>query len=92
MNEMIERAARASFAYWKQQNSIASNFEDLNPVELEFAYGHARAVIETLREPTEAMMDAGYNHPLAKHADTLQDMRRQNAKNFLNAMIDVALK
>lgn len=54
---MVERVARASFLFWKQQNSRVANFEDMNPDEMEFAMAHARAVIEAMR-PTEAELKA----------------------------------
>ena len=43
---MVERVARASFAFWKQQNSRVADFEDMNPDELEFAMAHARVMIK----------------------------------------------
>ena len=59
MTDMVERVARASFAFWKQQNSRVADFEDMNPDELEFAMAHARAMIEEMQEPTAEMVKAG---------------------------------
>jgi hypothetical protein len=54
-DSMVERVARASFAWWKEQNSRVAEFEDMNSDELSFALEHARVVIAALREPTDAM-------------------------------------
>lgn len=38
---------------------VLAKFEDLNETELKWAYEYARIAIEAMREPTEAMVDAG---------------------------------
>lgn len=79
---MVECVARASFAWWKEQNSRAANFEDMNPDELEFALGHARVVIAAMREPTEGMLNAV----------DLRKERMMGSGYAWQAMIDAALK
>ena len=65
MSEMIERAARASFDFWKarQPGKEDLQFEQLNNLdgEMEFALAHAKAIIEAMREPTEEMVEAGWD-------------------------------
>ncbi len=89
MSEMIERVARASFACWRTRMDELGhhldkgrNFEDMSESESEFAIMNARAVIEAMREPSKAMMDAG--RPWA-YSDKLPP-------NCWIKMIDAALK
>lgn len=61
----IEQVARASFAYWRAdmdrlglKMDMGRTFEDMTSTEQEFAMGHARAIIEAMREPSEEMLAA----------------------------------
>lgn len=59
MSEMVERVARASFRSYCERNKLEFVFEDMDASEMEFAMLHARACVEAMREPTEAMDEAG---------------------------------
>lgn len=62
---MVEKVARASFRYWRENATRKGvhldrpqTFDEMPPEEREFALGHARAAIEAMREPTEEMISA----------------------------------
>lgn len=61
---MVEKVARASFKCWRDRMTELGHhldkgqtFEDMDDSEKEFAFIHARAVIEAMREPTEEMIE-----------------------------------
>lgn len=68
-SEMVEKVARASFKCWrdrmteqgkyKPEDGYDQAFEDMSESERELSYIHARAVIEAMRVPVGAMIDAG---------------------------------
>lgn len=63
MSEMIERLERCLYEYWAdhyQGLHTKVPFESLSEVERNFGRGMARAAIEAMREPTEAMIRAAY--------------------------------
>lgn len=76
MSEMVERVARA----------IADNIQAALPdgVVVDYHYA-ARAAIEAMRRPTEAMVDAGYDF-------TADPCWREDFIKGWQAMIDEALK
>lgn len=94
MADMVERVARAM---------LASDYPEDIGGEMEYLWwdrhGHtylryARASIEAMREPTDAMLDEGHNRmdfddSLAPDAD---QFNRSVAGRVFTAMIDAALK
>ena len=89
---MIEKVARASFACWrKSMDELGEHldkgheFEDMTEQEMKFAFAHARAAIEAMREPTEAMLEAVSSFNDIKHID-------QDPSYYWPLMIDAALK
>ncbi len=92
MDDMIERVARASFLYWRENATRKGfhldrpqTFDEMQPDEREFALGHARAIIAALREPTEEMLAAGIDRLCQ------EDMPETCAGEAYQAMIDVIL-
>lgn len=79
MNEMVERVARVICAQFGERSPdfIDKRWHLQIPV--------ARAVLEAIREPTEAMVGAGYDCPII-------DYDGQDPKEVWQAMIDAALK
>lgn len=88
MSEMIERVARASFDFWKSTQPGKENleFEHLNNIDDEFALAHARAIIEAMGEPSDAMTNA------AALVWDWDQYTETNALNMWQTMIDEALK
>ena len=84
MTDMIERVAKAIF---DEGNNPSDDLESDKDITLRFA----RAAIEAMREPTDAVMEAGCasNPPGGYHAGTtLRDIIGAEWR----AMIDEALK
>ncbi len=80
MSEMIERAARA----------IATSLE-VSPESWRDHVDEARAVIQAMREPTEAMIRAGEGE-IFEHRANADDWALQATKEGWEAMIDEALR
>jgi len=92
MSEVVERVARASFAFWKQQNSRVADFEDMNPDELEFAMAHARAMIGEMRKPTPSMVRAVYSVEPELDCVRGHHLMEDEVPKIFTAMIDEASK
>jgi len=78
MNEMVERVAQAI-----RGGNVAWEWQDFED--------EARRVIAAMREPTEAMLEAGYNAPV-KDVRNLGEWKLERLRGDWNAMIDAALK
>ena len=92
---MLERIARASFACWcKRRGKTDLVLEDLDngEDEMEFAYIHARAILEAMRNPTKQMVEAGQDAVVCIF-DQMQAAPPEddNMRYTWNAMIDAAL-
>lgn len=68
---MLEKIARASFAHWrKQMDELGKHmnspreFENMPKREYDFAIANARAMLEAIEEPTQAMLDAALHNYL----------------------------
>ena len=57
MSEMIDRAAAALKAHFVAEDGPYSFARDVNPEDM------VRVVIDAMREPTEAMLDAAWRLP-----------------------------
>lgn len=82
MSDMIERVARALRGFeaaWLLETGC------VNPMGKAYEHGKARAAIAALREPSEAMMQAGCPDPVWH--DNEKDFRRH-----WQAAIDAVLK
>lgn len=90
MNEMVERVARAIHARYCDTAMGyvgAEKWENLADWEKDFGRGLARAAIESMREPTDNMFDAG-----EKAASVYSDRWMMSiADDVWRAMIDAAL-
>lgn len=86
MPEMIERVARALAMADGMHPQAASNDADEQPAWTLYV-GMAKAAIESLREPTEAMVEAS----AAIYGDNYL-YRHRYSKDQWRAMIDAALK
>lgn len=61
MNEMIERVAKAIWSdYWDGEGCSWAEMEESSR---QTALSMARAAIEAMREPTEAMLEAQFGQP-----------------------------
>jgi len=97
MNEMVERLARASFACWRDRMDELGEhldrgrtFEDMSDQEREFAYLHAKAVLQALREPTPGMEARG-NDAAFEQQGCPSDFSFCAVETW-RAMVDEALK
>jgi hypothetical protein len=79
---MVEQVARASFAAWAKKRGKDYVFEDMDEEEHEWSMDHARAMIEAMQVPTEAMM----------RAFVLQGTKRMNFKLQWAAAMKEAMK
>lgn len=62
MSEIIERGAKAIYEKWAANRNIGEPWDEvvrLNHSIADEARQEARAVIESMRDPTDAMIDAG---------------------------------
>ncbi len=91
MSEMVERVA---MAMWAKKEQLTPNprvsWENAEAKDQAFMLEVARAAIEAMREPTEAMKDAG-GMELAGLWDS-DDSPYSAAENVWLACIDAALK
>lgn len=78
MSEMVERVARAIQA----TRGPRENWDRVTPATRDLWMADARAAIEAMREPTEAMTDAGWRR-IEERDDAAENWRM---------MIDAALK
>lgn len=78
MNEMMERVARALWADVDDRD-----FDALGPLAQKRMRDRARVVFAAMREPTEAMVDAGQEEVLCGV---------ESAEIIYRAMIDAALE
>lgn len=80
MSEVIGRVAKAMYSEpWRQP------WEEIGPHAQAFWRRYARRAIEAMREPSDAMLDAGWEHtgdPCWKH----------NVADAWRVMIDEALR
>ena len=88
MSEMIERVAKAIVEKINELEGYGTSWEDAPPEQREAMYPLARAVMEAIREPTAAMLEA--------EPDDDGEFSKENsifhARQFWQAMIDEALK
>lgn len=84
MDDMVERVARALAAADGMHPEAVSNDEDQVPGWTLYV-DDARAAIEAMREPTDAMTDAIWE-------ETADPCWRENAIKAWQAGVDVALK
>jgi hypothetical protein len=85
--DMVERVARAlAMDQWPEHNWPA----DFSEREAEDYRGHARAAIEAMREPTEAMLAAGFGD--ASPTIWTAGITPEDQRNVWQAMIDSTLK
>jgi hypothetical protein len=97
MNEMIERIMRASFECWRKRMTkkgvlldMGQTFEDMSDSEQEFARLHAIAVLEAMREPTDAMLHA-YDDESGCYTGFWASDRAEILKGY-QSMIEAALE
>jgi hypothetical protein len=84
MNEMIERVAKALLEDKFPPNvGIALRWDQMNAYERSAWMRAARVAIETMREPTEAMLNA---------AGSLGFCREEDVIEIWGPMIDAALR
>lgn len=98
---MVERVKLASFQCWRKRMDELGHhmdrgrtLEDMNASEREFAEMLARAAIEAMREPTEAMVEAE-GDVLRGELGGLHDSAYWSEHwpaNIWRTMIDAALK
>lgn len=86
MSEMVERVARAILAShdYSKNDGKEGGFESLSPEWQEVLLANARAAIEAMRWPTDAMFTIGSNR--------LNDDGDYDAEDVWFGMIDEALK
>jgi len=92
---LVEQIARASFTCWRKRMDElghhldkGKNFEDMNESEMEFAFMNARAILEAMRNPPDAVMvDCDDDNSGAPYCADHSYLRDQ-----WNKMIDVALR
>ncbi len=84
MSEMVESVAKAM----AEQGQAHTKWEDCAETFREKMRAQARAAIEAMREPTPAMVDAGYE------ADNGEDrhLGERGARDCWRLMVDAALK
>jgi N-methylhydantoinase B/oxoprolinase/acetone carboxylase alpha subunit len=88
MSDMIERVARAISAHYVRLSGGDSPiFDELTEGERDDLRAEARAAIEVMREPTEAMCDAGGTEVW----DRYEDDYPEGAAAAWRKMIDAAL-
>lgn len=81
MSAIVERVAGAIANAWPDRDIPHEN-----------AVAMARAAIRALREPTEAMLEAGTTHGITAYRCTMTQLRHGDAEETWWAMIDAALK
>ena len=87
MSEMIERVARAIFT---EANAASSGYGEWCTDDM--ANAAARAAIEAMREPTEAMIDAGDDIcPIARGTESHKMSGGVVPEDYWRAMIDAVL-
>jgi hypothetical protein len=90
VSEMVERCALGVYAYLAAQSPTqGETWENIYPEAREQIRCIARAAIEAMAEPTEAMVMAGYEADNGCHADEYP--RPNGVKNIYRAAIDAAL-
>jgi len=91
MSEMIERVAEAIYlAHIKNYAGLAKQpegkWEQLADWQKDYGRAQARAAIEAMREPTDAMIEAGWQDGMAGFGEG------EECEPVWHAMIDEALK
>jgi hypothetical protein len=85
MSEMVERVAQAMCAVERDQHSCPTDYRCSDCVYLP----EARAAIEAMREPTEAMLSAARDWSMHKYGKPIGN---DAAEGCLKAMIEAGLK
>lgn len=88
MSEMVERVAKAIF---DRGSVLQKPWEEADDGHREFYRSLARAAIEAMREPTEAMVDV-VAPSLFLPGVTTPKSERRTASSIFTGMIDAALK
>lgn len=94
MSEMVERVARALAAaefyqFPETDKFIEANWHQFAPELAERYRIRARAAIAAMREPTEVMVEAGYQPSGFEPSDV--GVSHEDASDLYQAMIDAAL-
>ena len=93
MSEMVERVAKALYERWAKGFSVARVWEDNRDEELRVDFlDIARTAIAPMREPTEAMQDAGRDAITHAEAAGMRPAHKIKAGEAWRAMIDGALR
>lgn len=96
MTSMVEKMARAAYESGRKQISVAGivlpPWDDLTDEMRQAVYPNMIEALKAIREPTEAMKEAGQSHHWGHSMDyTRPEDERANCGDIFTAMIDAAI-